>query len=170
MCIRDSINIDLEKYIKTDLNPILVDRAYVIKPDGRIQNKYLLEHPETVFSKAAKTDEELHITYLTNLRPDSKFSIQGEEFFKNLGSPKYVGSPAVFDSEEFLLKSEDFYGHNGEVKWLVKARKPFVGSLAFWLFLGFINVLFWILAFVFGFQFRSIRERKLAKKRAKFVE
>lgn len=164
------INIDLEKYIKTEMNPILVDRVYVIKKDGKVQNKYLLEHQETVFSKSAKTDEELHITYLTNLRPDSKFSVEGKEYSKNLDFAKYVGSPAVFDNEEFYLKTKDFYGHSEQTSWLVKARKPFLGSTTFWLLLGTINLLFWILSFIFGFQFRSLRDAKAEKRRARFED
>jgi hypothetical protein len=157
------VNIDLENYLKTKMNPLLVDRVYVVKKNGQIRNKYLLENEESLGISKTKTDDELHVTFYGNLRPDSKYSIESENYADALSNASYVGSPAVFDNNSFTFDIEDFYGYSEKVDWTIKSRKPLVQSTIFWWFLGIFNLILWILAFIFGYQFKNLRERKRLK-------
>ena len=154
------IKVDLELYEKKAILPAQIDRIYSVNDKGFVKNKYLMEDSNDMKeSYSCKANEVLNITLFNELRPNSFYKIKGDEFIKDLSTPKYTGSPEVFNNETFEFIQKDFYDQTTSVSAKVKANQLFIGSFWFWLILGFINLIFWIFAFILGYNFKKVRSK-----------
>jgi len=152
------VKVDLERYEMKKLDDMVIDRVYNVSDLGVVENLYNMDRSSEIpASITTKSTNELHITFYNELRPDSKYRIKAKNLNEKLDQPKYVGSPDVFDDEEFNFKMQDFYGRVTESEMVVDSRKPFLQSTGFWILLGLFNLLLWVVAFILGYKFKKLR-------------
>ncbi len=152
------VQLDLEQYEKKNLNPQVIDRVYIIDKKGNTSNKFTLESGKGLSDIKVKTTDELHVTYLSDLKPDMKHSLSGESIIVPLESSQYIGPSSIFNEQDIHFETTDFNGRSKEVSLRVKASPPLVETTWFWILLGIINLIFWIGAFILGYHFRKKRE------------
>lgn len=152
------VKIDLEKYEQLEGGEVVIDRIYSVSDQGITRNIYLKDNEETMPGEiSCKSTSELHMSFYSELRPDSRYLLTASNSSKTLEQPKYIGSPEIFEDSRFTFRLRDFYGQESKTELTVKSPEPFVGSLIFWIMMGLVNLIIWIIAFILGYKFKKVR-------------